>query len=329
MQGRLICHPVAQDLVSPLALTATPGTSKQPGCPPPTVERLPDCGTANAARLECLGEPRPCAVAAFGNQRILRFAVASRWSRYVADAEERAFLSRRGASTSGSQMLKIGHVATAVAAALWLAPGSTGQDMPTDDEVRAFLSRPEASQILAELDKGYEKWVESTLRLVASAETRLNSALRQLQADIAGMRRLFVRGPGGVTMQRYADTMVINLQWLKGISECDSIAATAHELSHDRNDFARALLIAFNKALSDKTKQELYEKLEEDADQRAAILLSARGFDPAILVAALAKSLTATTWRSKLRLQNISAFIQRGSLRMDQPSATCNGTIPK
>lgn len=226
-------------------------------------------------------------------------------------------------------MLNIGHVATAVAVAFGLAPGSTGQDMPTDAEVRAFLSRPEASQIVAELDKGYEKWVESTVRIVASADTRLNSALLQLQADISGVRRLFVRGPGGVTMQRYADTMVINIQWVKRISECDAIAATAHELSHDRNDFARTLLIAFNKVLSDRTKQELYEKLEEAADQRAAILLAARGFDPSILIAALAKSLTATAWRSNLRLQNISTFIQSRPLRMDKPSATCSGTIPK
>jgi hypothetical protein len=226
-------------------------------------------------------------------------------------------------------MLNIGHVATAVAVAFGLAPGSTGQDMPTEAEVRAFLSRPEASQILAELDKGYEKWVESTVRIVALAETRLNSASRQLHADISGVRPLFVRGPGGVTMQRYADTMVINVRWLKRISECDAIAATAHELSHDRNDFGRALLIAFNNALSDRTKQELYEKIEEAADQRAALLLAVRGFDPTILITALAKSLTATTWRSKLRLQNISTFIQSRPLPMDKPSATCSGAIPK
>jgi hypothetical protein len=226
-------------------------------------------------------------------------------------------------------MPNIGRVATVVAVALWLTPDSAGQDMPSDAEVRAFLSRPEASQILEELDKGYGKWAESAARTVASGETRLNSALRRLQADIPSVRRLFVRGPGGVTMQRYADTIVVNLQWLKGISECDSIAATAHEISHDRNDFGRALLISFNKVLSEKTKQELYEQIEEAADQRAAILLAARGFDPTILVTALAKSLTATTWRSKLRLQSISTFIQRDRLRMDQPSATCSGTIPK
>ena len=233
---------------------------------------------------------------------------------------------RRVTSTFESQMPNIGRVTTVVAVGLWLTPDSVGQDMPADAEVRAFLSRPEASQILTELDQGYGKWVESSARIVASGEARLNNALRRLQADIPSVRRLFVRGPGGVTMQRYADTIVINAQWLKGISECDTVAATAHEISHDRNDFARVLLISFNQALSDKTKQELYEQIEEATDQRAAMLLAARGFDPTILVAALAKSLTATTWRSKLRLQNISTFIQRDALRMDQSSATCSGS---